>query len=97
MLLGFILPFALAFVAVPLESFINTARTVGGAALVILARAAAVLLRTAGNAIRQLCKLLITLYDVLIVLPLLAERWVKNARPGGLRARRVDLEAGKPS
>ena len=97
MLLGFILPFALAFVAVPLESFINTARTVGGAALVILARAAAVLLRTAGNAIRQLCKLLITLYDVLIVLPLLAERWVKNARPGALRARRVDLEAGKPS
>ena len=97
MLLGFILPFALAFVAVPLESFINTARTVGGAALVILPRAAAVLLRTAGNAIRQLCKLLITLYDVLIVLPLLAERWVKNARPGALRARRVDLEAGKPS
>ncbi|MDH4093520.1 MAG: hypothetical protein OEV81_01905 [Betaproteobacteria bacterium] len=97
MLLGFILPFALAFVAVPLESFINTARTVGGAALVILARAAAVLLRTAGNAIRQLCKLLITLYDVFIVLPLLAERWVKSARPGALRARRVDLEAGKPS
>jgi hypothetical protein len=64
---------------------------------VILARAAAVLLRTAGNAIRQLSKLLITLYDVLIVLPLLAERWVKNARPGALRARRVDLEAGKPS
>jgi hypothetical protein len=97
MLLGFILPFALAFVAVPLESFINTARTVGGAALVILARAAAVLLRTAGNAIRQLSKVLITLYDVLIVLPLLIERMVKNARPGALRARRVDLEAGKPS
>jgi hypothetical protein len=97
MLLGFILPFALAFVAVPLESFINTARTVGGAALVILARAAAVLLRTAGNAIRQLSKVLITLYDVLIVLPLLIERLVKNARPGGLRARRVDLEAGKSS
>ncbi|HJS39119.1 MAG TPA: hypothetical protein VJ789_13435 [Burkholderiales bacterium] len=97
MLLGFILPFALAFVAVPLESFINTARTVGGAALVFLARAAAVLLRTAGNAIRQLSKVLITLYDVLIVLPLLIERMVKNARPGALRARRVDLEAGKPS
>jgi len=97
MLLGFILPFALAFVAVPLESFINTARTVGGAALVFLARAAAVLLRTAGNAIRQLSKVLITLYDVLIVLPLLVERVVKNARPGALRARRVDLEAGKPS
>ena len=40
MLLGFILPFALAFVAVPLESFINTARTVGGAlsAVIVWAR-----------------------------------------------------------
>jgi hypothetical protein len=97
MLLGFILPFALAFVAVPLESFIASARTVGGAALVILLRGAAVLLRVVGNAMRQLSRVLITLYDILIVLPLLAERWLKNARPGSVRARRVDLEAGKPT
>ena len=31
MVMGFILPFALTFVAIPLESFINSARTVGGA------------------------------------------------------------------
>jgi hypothetical protein len=56
-----------------------------------------VLLRVVGNAMRQLSRVLITLYDILIVLPLLAERWLKNARPGSVRARRVDLEAGKPT
>jgi hypothetical protein len=97
MLLGFILPFALAFVAIPLESFINSARTVGGAALVMLARAMAVLLRVAGNFLRQLSKVLITLYDIFIVLPLLAERWVKTARVPPVRTGRADLELGERS
>jgi hypothetical protein len=98
MLLGFILPFALAFVAIPLESFINSARTVGGAALVVLARAAAALLRVAGHFFRQLSKVLITLYDILIVLPLLAERWVRTLRAPGLpRGRRGNLELGEHS
>ena len=50
MLLGFILPFALAFIAIPLESLIHSARTVGG---VVLARGAcarlAFVLRLLGN------------------------------------------------
>jgi hypothetical protein len=96
MLLGFILPFALAFVAVPLESFIHSARTVGGAALVTLVRAAAVVLRVAGQFLRQLCKVLITLYDILIVLPLLAERWARSARAPAVRAG-VKLEVGEGS
>ena len=74
MLLGFILPFALAFVAIPLESFVNSARTVGGAALVVLTRALAAALRVAGSFFKQLSRVLVTLYDILIVLPLLAER-----------------------
>jgi hypothetical protein len=96
MLLGFILPFALAFVAIPLESFINSARTVGGAALVLLARAAAVTLRVTGNFMRQLCKVLITVYDITIVVPLLAERWVRGLRAPELGAR-GDLKAGGQS
>jgi len=95
MLLGFILPFALAFVAIPLESFINSARTVGGAALVVLARTAGVTLRVAGNFFRQLSKVLITLYDIVIVLPLLAERLAKNARPPAVRSGRADLKVGE--
>jgi hypothetical protein len=80
MLLGFILPFALAFVGIPLESFIYSMRTVGGATLVMLVRVAAFVLRVLGNFMRHLCKVLLTLYDVLIVLPLLVERVVKAAR-----------------
>src|SRR5216684_2155169 len=82
MLLGFILPLALAFVAIPLESFVHSLRTVGGAALVMLVRMLAFVLRILGNLVRQLCRVLTTLYDVTIVLPLLIERVVKAARGG---------------
>src|SRR5437879_3469659 len=71
MLLGFFLPFALAFVAVPLESFVYSLRTVGGAFLVMLIRATAFVLRVLGYLIRQLCRVLIAVYDVTILLPLL--------------------------
>jgi hypothetical protein len=77
MLLGFILPFALAFVAVPLESFIASARTVGGAALVLATRAAAFVLRLAGNLVKNLTKVVITAYDIVIVLPLMVEKILK--------------------
>jgi hypothetical protein len=78
MLLGFILPFALAFVAIPLESFVASARTVGGAALVMLARGAAFALRLTSNLVRSLSRVVITLYDVVIVLPLLIERFISK-------------------
>jgi hypothetical protein len=84
MMLGFILPFALTFVAIPLESLIHSARTVGGALLVNLVRAFAFFLRIVGNLARHISRLLINLYDVVIVLPLLLERGVKALR-GGIR------------
>jgi hypothetical protein len=95
MLLGFILPFALAFIAIPLESFITSARTVGGTAMVILVRTVAVALRLAGNFVRQLSRVLITLYDITIVLPLLAERLLKSGRAP--KARVAGLGAGERS
>jgi hypothetical protein len=95
MVLGFILPFALAFVAIPLESFIASARTVGGAALVMLTRALAVVLRITGNVIRQLARVLATLYDIVIVVPLLVERLVKNGRAP--KPRVTGFEAGERS
>ncbi len=83
MVLGFFLPFALAFVAIPLESFVYSLRTVGGAFLVMLIRATAFVLRVLGNLVRQLCRVLIGVYDFTIVLPLLVERLVKAARSEG--------------
>ena len=70
-----------AFIAIPLESFIASIRTVGGSALVLLARAAAFVLRLASNLMRNAARVLVTLYDVVIVVPLLVERLVR-ARPG---------------
>jgi ABC-type antimicrobial peptide transport system permease subunit len=67
-------------VAIPLESFIASARTVGGAVLVVVMRALAVLLRLAGSFVRQVARVLVTLYDILIVLPLLLERMLRDRR-----------------
>ena len=91
MLLGFMLPFALAFIAVPLESLIHSARTVGGVLLMALVRTAALLLRVLGQAARHASRVLIRLYDVAIVLPLLAEHLVKAPRrPRAARAAAMD-------
>src|SRR5437660_9912107 len=90
MLLGFILPFALAFVAIPLESLIYSARTVGGVLLAAFVRSLAFVLRILGNLARRLSRVLINLYDVVIVLPLLIEHLVKAPRaPASGKPRRA--------
>jgi hypothetical protein len=94
MLLGFILPFALAFIAIPLESLIHSGRTVGGVFFLAFLRSIAFLLRACSNVARQMSRVLIRLYDVAIVVPLVVERLVKGVRargPGKLDMD-VDLE-----
>lgn len=88
MLLGFILPFALAFIAIPLESLIHSARTVGGVLLAALVSALALVLRVAGTVVRRLARVLITVYDVAIVIPLLFERLTKS----GLAMKRTPID-----
>jgi hypothetical protein len=78
MVMGFILPFALTFVAIPLESFISSSRTVLGFVLVGLLRGIAFLLRLAGNIASYLGELLVNLYDILIFPPLWIERLVHS-------------------
>ncbi len=78
MVMGFILPFALTFVAIPLESFISSSRTVVGFVLVGLLRATAFLLRLMGNIASYLGELLVNLYDVLIFPPLWIEKFVHS-------------------
>ena len=87
MILGFTLPFALAFVAIPLEYFVNAGRIVLGALFVQLLRGAAFLLRLIAHLVREAGKLLIGLYDVSIFLPLAIERWVGHPRKGSAKAR----------
>lgn len=80
MILGFTLPFALAFVAIPLEHLINSGRVVIGAVLVLVMRSIAFVLRVAASLAREAGKLLGALYDVFIFVPLAIERWVRHAR-----------------
>ena len=90
MLLGFILPFALAFIAIPLESLIHAGRTVGGVLFLAALRSAAFLLRALSNIARQTSRVLIRLYDVAIVVPLLAERFMKGSR--AQRSDKLDVD-----
>ncbi|WP_457745995.1 hypothetical protein [Sulfurimonas sp.] len=73
--MGFILPFALAFIAIPLESFIHSSRTVIGVVLAALLRFSAVLARFIGNISRYAGKSLVNLYDLIIFFPL----WIEGA------------------
>jgi len=77
MMLGFILPFALAFVGIPLESFIHSLRTVLGLVALGVLRTLRVTLRLIGGSSNHLSKMLVNLYDVFIMVPLSIERMVK--------------------
>ena len=83
MILGFTLPFALAFVAIPLEYFIQSSRSVFGTGLVLGFRALALLLRVIGLIVKQTGNALCMLYDALIFAPLLIERMVVGGRNKG--------------
>ncbi len=66
MVLGFVLPFALTFVAIPLESFIHSARTVLGVFVAGVLQVVAVFLRLVGNISLYLGNVVISFYDLLI-------------------------------
>ena len=76
--MGFILPFALTFIAIPLESFIHSSRTVIGVLLAGFLRISAVGLRFLGNVSKYLGKSLVNIYDLFIFFPLWVESLVVN-------------------
>jgi len=76
--MGFILPFALVFVAIPLESFVHSLRTVLGMMAVSTLRMTAFMLRLMGNIFRHIGIMLVQGYDLLIFVPLWIEQQVKG-------------------
>jgi hypothetical protein len=69
---------------------------------VMLVRTLAVVLRITGTIVRRLMRVVTTLYDIVIVLPLLVERLVQNgrgssARSAAVKPARVDLGVGERS
>jgi len=72
--MGFILPFALTFVAIPLETFVHSLRTVIGLFAIGLLRFISLALRILGNAFRYLGLLAEQLYDLPLFIPLWIEQ-----------------------
>lgn len=78
MVMGFILPFALTFAAIPLESFVQASRTVMGSVVAGLLRGLAFILRLLGNIARYLGEFLVNIYDLLIFPPLWVEKMIHD-------------------
>jgi hypothetical protein len=66
MVIGFILPFALSFVAIPLEMFVASSRTVLGALMAWLLRMLAFLLRLLGHMGFYAGRFIVNVYDLAI-------------------------------
>jgi hypothetical protein len=77
--MGFILPFALTFVAIPFETFVHSSRTVLGLCGIGFMRALAMLLRVLSNGFRHLGTLLERIYDLPLFVPLWLEARAKAA------------------
>ena len=95
MILGFVLPFALAFVAIPLEYFIYSARTVIGASVVGVLRLVAFALRLASGATKQLGFVATKVYDAVIFLPILIEQAVRARNGTGATKRMLFKRPGE--
>src|SRR6185437_10221477 len=98
--MGFILPYALVFVAIPLETFVHSLRTVMGLFAIGLLRVLALLLRLLANGARHLGTLVQQFYDLLLFVPLwietrmaLAAAEEAAADAAEARAHRVDVES----
>ena len=76
--MGFILPFALTFVAIPLETFVHSLRTVLGLFAIGVLRFISLALRVLGNSFRYLGLLAEHLYDLPLFIPI----WLEQRNSG---------------
>lgn len=90
MIMGFILPFILTFVAIPFESFVSSSRTVLGLVAAFTLRMLAFLLRLMGNLCFYLSRLIVNIYDLAIVPALWLEGVIVQKR-----AQSKEDESGK--
>jgi len=86
--MGFILPFALTFVAIPLETFVHSLRTVLGLFAIGFLRFLSLALRVLGNSFRYLGLLAEHLYDLPLFIPIWLEQR-SSSDTGGSSLREV--------
>jgi hypothetical protein len=92
MVMGFILPFALAFVAIPLEMFVCASRTVLGGLMAWLLRMFAFLLRLLGHVGFYAGRFIVNIYD-LAIFPAI---WLEGVILGS-KDKRVDISEAELS
>jgi hypothetical protein len=90
--MGFILPFALVFAAIPLETFVQSLRTVAGLFAAALLRGLAMIFRVLANLFGNAGGLLVNLYDVLIFGPL----WIEEHLISKRGSQRKSAAPGRP-
>jgi len=81
--LGFILPWILAMIAVPLEMLVESGRHVVGRGLAWLVQGLGIVFRLLAHLVRYLAAVLTHVFDIYIVIPLQLERLVRG--PSGAR------------
>ena len=91
--MGFILPFALTFVAIPLETFVHSLRTVIGLIAIGVLRFLAIMLRLAGSVFRYIGALAEQLYDLPLFIPLWLEERNNGDRPQKGKSRLQELRS----
>ncbi len=87
--MGFVLPFALVFVAIPLENFVQSLRTVLGLTAGAVLRTFALIFRVIGSVIRHGGEMLVEIYDIFVFAPLWLERQIKGSMGNGRKAARA--------
>ncbi|MCW8830814.1 MAG: hypothetical protein OQK32_04740 [Gammaproteobacteria bacterium] len=80
MVMGFILPFALMLVAIPLESFVHSLRTVIGMVGVFMLQVLAFIIRQIGSLSSNIGYVLLNIYDLIIFIPLKLEEMLSRTK-----------------
>lgn len=84
--LGFILPFALMFIAVPLETFLTSGMSMVRYLFSIILKILAFVCRLVGLASKQVGSIVNALYDMVVIVPLTIERLSVKHRTNDRRA-----------
>ena len=78
MLLGFLLPWVLIFVAIPFESFVESGRILLANLVIQVLHLLIILMRLTATMIRYLCDILLALYDIAVSIPLWLEHKISH-------------------
>ena len=92
MVMGFVLPLVLVFIAIPLELFIHSFRTVSGQFVVWLLQMLVSIIRFVGNTVYGFGRVVVKAYDLAIVIPLKIESFIAPNRKNVPASKKLNNE-----